>query len=74
MRGSIMHRPNHAVIESNIPSAVGSIDFKSGCTTKQKRELEDMTLWMEQQEDWEIESLCQEYANKQHRAGRHSYD
>lgn len=69
-----MYRPNHAVIESNIPAATDAISFKEGCDTKQKRELEDVTAWMEMQEDWEQEMICAEYANKSHRAHRHAYD
>lgn len=52
-----MNRPNATVVESNIPAAVESRDFKGGLTVKQQREQEDITAWLEMQEEAELDLL-----------------
>lgn len=67
-----MNAANRTVIESNIPAAEDKRDFKNGLTAKQYREQEDITAWLELQEDAEIELLTQEYASKSQRSMRQS--
>lgn len=67
-----MNRANRFVVESNIPSADPKIDLRNGPTAKQRRELEDITAWMELQEECEMEMLIAEMAGRNHRAGRRS--
>lgn len=65
-----MNTANRSVVESSIPSALEPIDMKKGVTVKQKRELDDITAWLEDQEDAEMQFLTSEYAKKGHRACR----
>ena len=67
-----MNRPNHAVVESNIPAAQGRISFNDGTNNKQRRELADLTAWMEEQEEAELALLLSEMTATQHRAQRRS--
>jgi hypothetical protein len=66
-----MNSFNRTVIESNIPVAQDEYNFGNGLTTKQRREQEDITAWLELQEDAEIELLMSEYTCKAHRSFRH---
>ena len=66
-----MNRPNHAVVESNIPSAEPRTFNQFGrATAKQRREMEDLTAWMEEQDDAEVSLLVSETAAKNNRAYR----
>jgi len=67
-----MNRPSRFVIESSIPSAQQKIDFTNGTTVKQRRELEDITAWMEMQEECEMELLVSELTWRNKRNGRRS--
>ena len=68
-----MNRANRFVIESNIPSAARDYTpHNGGLSAKQKRELDDITAWMEMQEECELEMLVAEMAGHNHRAGRRS--
>lgn len=67
-----MNRANRFVVESNIPAADEKIDLKNGLSTRQRRELEDITAWMEFQEEAEIDLLIEEIAGRNARAGRRS--
>lgn len=63
---------NARVVESAIPAAEGKVSFTNGATLKQRRELDDITAWLEEQEEAELEFLVEELAGKQHRAMRRS--
>lgn len=70
-----MHRSNARVIESNIPAAAAPTPKQFGAgnyTTKQRREFDDVTAWLEDQDDAEREFLIAEVAAKNLRAGRRS--
>lgn len=64
------------VIESNIPSAdsITSKQFgRDGTTTQQRREREDITAWMQLQEDAELDLLTQELTTRNSRNTRSEY-
>ena len=70
-----MNRPNAHVVEANIPSAAAPTpeQFGSGIyTAKQRREMEDLTAWMAEQDEAEVEFLIAEMAIKNSRAYRYS--
>lgn len=70
-----MHRSNARVIESNIPAADMPTPKQFGTgnyTAKQRREFDDVTAWLEDQDDAEREFLIAEAAAKNLRAGRRS--
>lgn len=68
-----MNRFNARVIESKIPSAapVAQRQFGRGkLTAKQVREREDITEWLQEQDDAEMDLICAEMSNRLHAAGR----
>ena len=68
-----MNRPNAHVVEANIPSADAPTPEQFGrgnYTPKQRREMDDITAWLEEQDEAEVEFLVMEMANKNNRAGR----
>lgn len=68
-----MKRSSARVVESNIPAAeqITREQFGSGnYTPQQRREMDDLTAWMEDQEEEEIRMLTQEMANKNNREAR----
>lgn len=68
-----MNRPNAHVVEANIPSADAPTPEQFGhgnYTLKQRREMDDITAWLEEQDEAEVEFLVMEMANKNSRAGR----
>lgn len=68
-----MNRPNAHVVEANIPSADAPTPEQFGrgnYTPKQRREMDDITAWLEEQDDAEVEFLVMEMAAKNLRAGR----
>lgn len=68
-----MNRPNAHVVEANIPSADAPTPEQFGrgnYTPKQRREMDDITAWLEEQDDAEVEFLVMEMAVKNLRAGR----
>ena len=70
-----MNRPNAHVVEANIPAAEAPTpkQFGSGnYTPKQRREMDDVTAWLEEQDDAEREFLVMEMANKNSRTYRRS--
>jgi hypothetical protein len=64
--------PKKAVIESNIPSAQPG-KYNSKTPIKRSREMEDVTVWMEMQEEAELEFLFSEFAGKDNRQFRSDY-
>lgn len=70
-----MNRPNAHVVEASIPAAEAPTPKQFGrgnYTPKQRREMDDITAWLEEQDDAEVEFLVMEMANKNNRAGRRS--
>lgn len=70
-----MNRPNARVVEANIPSAEAPTPQQFGRgnhTPAQRREAEDITAWLKEQDDAEIEFLVMEMAMKNNRSGRRS--
>lgn len=70
-----MNRPNAHVVEANIPSADAPTPEQFGrgnYTPKQRREMDDITAWLEEQDEAEVEFLVMEMANKNSRLGRRS--
>lgn len=70
-----MNRINARVVESNIPSAEPRTQRQAGrgeFTPQQMREAEDITAWLKDQDDAEVEFLMSEMANKSNRAYRRS--
>lgn len=68
-----MNRPNAHVVEANIPSADAPTPEQFGrgnYTPKQRREMDDITAWLEEQDEAEVEFLVMEMAAKNLRAGR----
>lgn len=68
-----MNRPNARVVEANIPAAEPRTARQAGCgelTPRQRREMEDITAWLKEQDDAEVEFLVAEMANKNNRLGR----
>lgn len=68
-----MNRPNAHVVEANIPAADAPTPEQFGrCnyTPKQRREMDDITAWLEEQDEAEVEFLVMEMAAKNLRAGR----
>lgn len=67
------------VVESNIPAAIAPSreQLGSGLSVRQRREMEDITTWMELQEEAEVDLLMQEIAScnyRQRHHERHNYD
>lgn len=71
-----MFSPKRFVVESNIPSAapVRQDQFGNGMSRKQIREQEDITAWMQMQEDAELDLIAQELNAKNSRNGRRYLD
>lgn len=70
-----MNRPNAHVVEANIPAAEAprSDQFGRGnYTPAQRREMDDITQWLEEQDDAEREFLVMEMTAKSNRAYRRS--
>lgn len=70
-----MNRSNAHVVEANIPAAEAPRPDQFGrgnYTPAQRREMDDITQWLEEQDDAEREFLVAEVANKNHRAYRRS--
>lgn len=70
-----MNRPNAHVVEANIPSAEAPTRKQFGTgnyTPQQRREMDDLTAWMEDQDEAEVEFLVMEMAAKNSRAYRRS--
>lgn len=68
-----MNRFNARVIEANIPSAtpVTQRQFGRGkLTTQQARESQDITEWLQEQDDAELELIVAEVSNRRRAAGR----
>ena len=68
-----MNRPNAHVVEANIPAAEAPTPKQFGTgnyTPKQRREMDDITAWLEEQDDAEREFLVMEMAMKSNRANR----
>lgn len=68
-----MNRPNAHVVEANIPSTDAPTPEQFGrgnYTPKQRREMDDITAWLEEQDEAEVEFLVMEMAAKNLRAGR----
>ena len=68
-----MNRPNAHVVEANIPAAEAPTPKQFGTgsyTPKQRREMDNITAWLEEQDDAECEFLIAEMAAKNLRAGR----
>ena len=68
-----MNRPNAHVVEANIPAAEAPTPKQFGAgnyTPKQRREMDDITAWLEEQDDAEREFLVMEMAMKSNRANR----
>lgn len=70
-----MNRPNVHVVEANISvvEVFCSDQFGRGnYTPAQRREMDDITQWLEEQDEAEVEFLVAEMVNKSHRAYRRS--
>lgn len=70
-----MNRPNAHVVEANIPSAEAPTPQQFGrgnYTPAQRREMDDITQWLEDQDEAEVEFLVMEMAAKNSRAYRRS--
>lgn len=64
---------NRRVIESAVPAADGKKRFTDAQPLRKKVELDDITAWLEDQEEAEMQFLVNEIANKHHREARRAY-
>lgn len=69
-----MISPKRFVVESNIPAAVEQVNLRNGPSHKRVREQEDITAWMEMQEEAELDLIAQEMSARHHRAGRRAFE
>ncbi|MCL2874746.1 MAG: hypothetical protein FWF12_00330 [Betaproteobacteria bacterium] len=68
-----MNRPNARVCEAKIPAAIEPYRFNQvKSNVKQYREQEDITAWLKDQDDAEIDFLTCELSNKGNREYRRS--
>lgn len=70
-----MNRPNARVVEASIPAAESVTRQQFGRAHRslsQRRERDDITQWLEEQDEAELELLIAEVANKNNRAYRRS--
>lgn len=68
-----MHRYNARVVEAKIPSAepVSQRQFGRGkLSAQQTREAQDITEWLQEQDDAELELIVAEVSNRRRAAGR----
>lgn len=68
-----MNRYNARVIDANIPAARAVAQRQYGrkpVSVKQGREFDDVTEWLEEQDDAEIELICAELNNRRCASGR----
>lgn len=70
-----MNRYNARVVEAKIPAAQAITQRQFGrgkLTRKQARECEDITEWLQEQDDAEVDLLLAEISNRRQASGRRS--